>query len=617
MPKIADGVAEITTTTGTGTLTLAGAKTGFRAFSAGFVDGDEVYYSVRGGSEWESGIGVYSAGTLARGTILASSNAGALVNLSAGAKDVFCGASSDLLAPLGPYSDTTALQIAKPAAKYPGRVALVGAAAPFSPYISTGAAWVESLAGSGGGSGATVRAFTAAVPFDLDYSYFSAQVTGPIAFSLNAAGAVAGGWALYEMVADGVNTPTFAGIFTKQSSSGSYNNTLNKVNLIAFFKGQYGYTYTISQGGTAALADSTAPTVTGRVATSKNAISITFSEPVLASGVTGWTFSRGTGLTATAVSGSGTSTLVFTISQDMLNTDTITVAYEPGTVTDAATNPLASFSAIAVTNSIPAADTTAPTLVSASVEGSTSVVALFSEPVLASTAGWSFNNGSALGVSAISGSGTNTLTFTVSGGTIAAGETVTVSYSGGTTADASGNPLATISAASVINNTALTFTSRSFVNNTGTTFTKGATGTAYGGMAFDSKVLPASTPGRVWAKNLSTSGVPDCFIGFNTSAAASSLAGAAYACVWQAGATTLGASVSGSYSGRTNVGSWAANDLAGVVRKADGAIWVQKSSDNGLTWVDVYNTGLTNTGALYPVCFIQGAMYEPAGSGLV
>ena len=89
---LADRVKETTTTTGTGTLTLAGAATGFQSFST-IGNGHTTYYAIgsSGGSEWEVGIGTYtSSGTaLARTTILASSNGGTAVNLSAGTKDVF------------------------------------------------------------------------------------------------------------------------------------------------------------------------------------------------------------------------------------------------------------------------------------------------------------------------------------------------------------------------------------------------------------------------------------------------------------------------------------------------------------------------------------------------
>jgi hypothetical protein len=89
---IADRVRETTTTTGTGTVTLAGAVTGFQTFSV-IGDGNTTYYTIagQGTNEWEVGIGTYTASgtTLARTTVLSSSNAGSLVNFSAGTKDVF------------------------------------------------------------------------------------------------------------------------------------------------------------------------------------------------------------------------------------------------------------------------------------------------------------------------------------------------------------------------------------------------------------------------------------------------------------------------------------------------------------------------------------------------
>lgn len=90
---LADRVRETTTTTGTGTVTLAGAVTGFQTFAA-IGNANITYYTIagQGTSEWEVGIGTYTASgtTLSRTTVLASSNAGALVNFSAGTKDVFC-----------------------------------------------------------------------------------------------------------------------------------------------------------------------------------------------------------------------------------------------------------------------------------------------------------------------------------------------------------------------------------------------------------------------------------------------------------------------------------------------------------------------------------------------
>ena len=90
---VRDRVKETTTTTGTGTITLGGASSGFQSFSV-IGNANTTYYCIagQGTTEWEVGVGTYtSAGTtLSRDLVLESSNAGALVNFSAGTKDVFC-----------------------------------------------------------------------------------------------------------------------------------------------------------------------------------------------------------------------------------------------------------------------------------------------------------------------------------------------------------------------------------------------------------------------------------------------------------------------------------------------------------------------------------------------
>ena len=86
-----DRVQETSTTTGTGTLTLAGAVTQFQTFSSAIGNGNTTYYTIynSGGSLWEVGIGTVGAGTLSRDTVLASSNAGAAVSFT-GTLYVFC-----------------------------------------------------------------------------------------------------------------------------------------------------------------------------------------------------------------------------------------------------------------------------------------------------------------------------------------------------------------------------------------------------------------------------------------------------------------------------------------------------------------------------------------------
>lgn len=88
-----DRVRETTTTTGTGTITLAGAVTGYRTFQSVLSTNDVTYYCIQNQSvpsEWEVGFGTLaSSTTLARTSVIASSNSGSLVNFSSGTKDVF------------------------------------------------------------------------------------------------------------------------------------------------------------------------------------------------------------------------------------------------------------------------------------------------------------------------------------------------------------------------------------------------------------------------------------------------------------------------------------------------------------------------------------------------
>jgi len=89
-----DRVKETSTTTGTGTLSLAGAVTGFETFVAGIGNSNTTYYSiVNENGEFEVGLGTVTDATpdtLARTTVISSSNSDSAVNFSAGTKDVFC-----------------------------------------------------------------------------------------------------------------------------------------------------------------------------------------------------------------------------------------------------------------------------------------------------------------------------------------------------------------------------------------------------------------------------------------------------------------------------------------------------------------------------------------------
>ena len=103
-----DRVKETSTTTGTGTLNLSGAVSGFQTFVAGVGDGNTTYYAIvnRDEAEWETGLGTVtdaSTDTLARTTVIASSNSDSAVDFSAGTKDVF----TTLPASKVPYLDAS------------------------------------------------------------------------------------------------------------------------------------------------------------------------------------------------------------------------------------------------------------------------------------------------------------------------------------------------------------------------------------------------------------------------------------------------------------------------------------------------------------------------------
>ena len=91
---INDRVKETTTTTGTGTVSLAGAVTGFETFAAGVGNSNTTYYAIvhQTANEFEVGLGTLDGDSsdLARTTVISSSNSDSAVDFAAGTKDVFC-----------------------------------------------------------------------------------------------------------------------------------------------------------------------------------------------------------------------------------------------------------------------------------------------------------------------------------------------------------------------------------------------------------------------------------------------------------------------------------------------------------------------------------------------
>ena len=90
--QLKDRVLETCSSPGTGNVTLLGASTGYQSFNTALTSGSTTYYTIadQGGANWEVGIGTFtSPATLARNTVLSSSNAGSTVNFSSGTQNVW------------------------------------------------------------------------------------------------------------------------------------------------------------------------------------------------------------------------------------------------------------------------------------------------------------------------------------------------------------------------------------------------------------------------------------------------------------------------------------------------------------------------------------------------
>ena len=107
MTKLVNRAKMSTATTGTGTITLGTAESGYQSFAdAGVADGEVVRYVIEDGTDWEIGTGTYTAsGTTLTRTVDESSNADAALNLTGSAVVYVSAAAADIPAVLELYAE--------------------------------------------------------------------------------------------------------------------------------------------------------------------------------------------------------------------------------------------------------------------------------------------------------------------------------------------------------------------------------------------------------------------------------------------------------------------------------------------------------------------------------
>ena len=190
-----------TATTGTGTITLGSAESGYQSFAdAGVSDGDVVRYVIEDGDDWEIGSGTYTAsGTTLSRTVLESSNADAALNLTGSAVVYVTAAAEDIPAVQELYAENPSSPTA-PSATGTNAVAIGnGAVSTGANSAAIGQSYAAGSDSFSAGIGNNATTYGASGVYSVSIGYLS-KATGTTSASFGtgayatATGAVAAGY---------------------------------------------------------------------------------------------------------------------------------------------------------------------------------------------------------------------------------------------------------------------------------------------------------------------------------------------------------------------------------------------------------------------------------------